>query len=69
MHRAELLKTAAQILGRPVRTHHLEYAVRCGYVTPQSRRPDGWYLYGQDAVDSLVGFMRERSRSGIAPTS
>lgn len=68
MTRSELLNLAAKKLGRPVRSHHLDYAIRRGYVSPESRRPDGWNLYGKDAVNALVAFMRERSRSTSAPS-
>ncbi|WDQ15720.1 hypothetical protein [Rhodopirellula sp. P2] len=63
MTRSELLAAAQKKLGRKIRPHQLNYAVSRGYVKPESRRPDGWNVYGDEAVKGLIAFMRERSRS------
>ena len=64
--RSQLLERAAKKLGRPIKKHHVEHALRHGYVTPKSRRPDGWNLYDESSVNDLVTFMRERSRSNVS---
>ncbi|MCC9640814.1 hypothetical protein LOC71_00890 [Rhodopirellula sp. JC740] len=63
MTRSELLAAAQKQIGRSIHLHQLDHAVSRGYVKPESRRPDGWNVYGDDALEGLVAFMRERSRS------
>ncbi|MCR9210638.1 MAG: hypothetical protein NXI28_20615 [bacterium] len=63
MTRSELLAAAQERIGRTIHLHQLDYAISRGYVKPESRRPDGWNVYGDDALKGLIAFMRERSRS------
>lgn len=62
MTRRELLAKASEAIGEPIPEHVLGYALRRGYVTAPSRRPDGWRKYDSQSVKDLVAYVKNRSR-------
>jgi hypothetical protein len=65
MTRKQLLSIASERLGREVKDHQLEYALRCGYVQASRRMLNGYRMFDEQSVEQLLTYMTERSTTAF----